>query len=97
MLDDLDWELDRRGHRFVRYADDIRIYVGSERAGQRVLQSIGKHVEQRLKLKVNHGKSAVDWSVRQPCWGSAFTAGMVKSRCGWTRRPASGPRTRSAA
>jgi retron-type reverse transcriptase len=56
MLDGLDWELDRRGHRFVRYADDIRIYVGSERAGQRVLRSISGHVEQRLKLKVNHGE-----------------------------------------
>ena len=50
MLDDLDWELERRGHRFVRFADDSRIYVGSERAGQRVMASITQYVEQRLKL-----------------------------------------------
>jgi RNA-directed DNA polymerase len=82
MLDDLDWELDGRGHRFVRYADDIRIYVGSERAGQRVLQSISGHVEQRLKLKVNHGKSTVGWSVRQPVLGFCFyrRKGEVKVR-----------------
>jgi RNA-directed DNA polymerase len=96
MLDDLDWELDRRGHRFVRYADDIRIYVGSERAGQRVLQSIGKHVEQRLKLKVNHGKSAVDWSARQPLLGFCFHRRRGEVKCGWTRRPVGEPRTRSA-
>jgi RNA-directed DNA polymerase len=59
MLDDLDWELDRRGHRFVRYADDGRIYVRSERAGQRVMESISQYVEQRLKLRVNRQKSAV--------------------------------------
>jgi RNA-directed DNA polymerase len=82
MLDDLDWELDRRGHRFVRYADDIRIYVGSERAGQRVLQSIGGYVERRLKLKVNRGKSAVAWAVRQPFLGFCFyrRRGEVKVR-----------------
>jgi len=51
MLDDLDWELDRRGHRFVRYADDGRIYVRSERAGQRVMESITQYIEQRLKLR----------------------------------------------
>ena len=51
MLDDLDWELERRGHQFVRYADDGRIYVRSERAGQRVMESITQYVEQRLKLQ----------------------------------------------
>ena len=51
MLDDLDWELDRRGHRFVRFADDGRIYVSSERAGQRVMASITQYIEQRLKLQ----------------------------------------------
>jgi retron-type reverse transcriptase len=56
MLDDLDWELERRGHRFVRYADDGRIYVASERAGQRVMQGVTRFVEQRLKLKVNREK-----------------------------------------
>ncbi len=59
MLDDLDWELDRRGHRFVRYADDGRIYVASERAGRRVMASITQYVEQRLKLRVNRQKSVV--------------------------------------
>jgi RNA-directed DNA polymerase len=72
MLDDLDWELDRRGHRFVRYADDGRIYVKSERAGQRVMQSIGEYVERRLKLKVNHQKSAVDPARKRALLGFRF-------------------------
>jgi RNA-directed DNA polymerase len=59
MLDDLDRELERRGHRFVRYADDIRVYVRSERAAARVLDSVGSYVEGRLKLKVNRQKSSV--------------------------------------
>jgi group II intron reverse transcriptase/maturase len=59
VLDELDWELARRGHRFVRYADDCNIYVRSERAGQRAMDSICKFIEQRLRLKVNREKSAV--------------------------------------
>jgi group II intron reverse transcriptase/maturase len=59
VLDELDWELDRRGHRFVRYADDCNIYVRSERAGQRVMASIKQFIERRLRLKVNEQKSAV--------------------------------------
>jgi retron-type reverse transcriptase len=59
MLDDLDWELDRRGHHFVRYADVRRIYVRSRRAGERVTQEITRYVEGRLKLKVNREKSVV--------------------------------------
>ncbi len=59
MLDDLDRELFRRGHRFVRYADDLRIFVRSERAARRVLASVTAVVEQRLKLKVNREKSKV--------------------------------------
>jgi len=59
LLDDLDRELERRGHRFCRYADDCNIYVKSDRAGQRVRQSITAFLEQRLKLKVNAAKSAV--------------------------------------
>lgn len=59
MLDDLDRELFERGHRFVRYADDIRIFVRSERAAHRVLDSITTVIERRLKLKVNRGKSKV--------------------------------------
>ena len=59
MLDELDWELDRRGHRFARYADDCNVYVRSERAGQRVMASLSKFIERRLRLKVNEAKSAV--------------------------------------
>ncbi|MGI5134385.1 group II intron reverse transcriptase/maturase [Streptomyces sp. CA-106110] len=59
MLDDLDRELFRRGHRFVRYADDVRVFVRSERAAHRVLDSVTAVVEQRLKLKVNWEKSKV--------------------------------------
>jgi RNA-directed DNA polymerase len=59
VLDELDWELDRRGHRFVRYADDAKLYVRSERAGQRVMASLTEFIEGRLRLKVNEAKSAV--------------------------------------
>ncbi len=59
VLDELDWELARRGHRFVRYADDCNIYVGSERAGHRVMTSITQFIERRLRLRVNASKSAV--------------------------------------
>lgn len=59
VLDELDQELARRGHRFVRYADDCNIYVRSERAGQRVMASIQSFIERRLRLQVNAGKSAV--------------------------------------
>jgi len=60
VLDDLDKELERRGHRFCRYADDSNIYVQSQRAGERVLASITAFVTKRLKLRVNEEKSAVD-------------------------------------
>jgi group II intron reverse transcriptase/maturase len=59
VLDELDQELERRGHRFVRYADDCNIYVRSEQAGQRVMASIQAFIEKRLRLQVNAGKSAV--------------------------------------
>ena len=59
VLDELDQELTRRGHRFVRYADDANIYVRSERAGQRVMASVKAFIEKRLRLKVNEKKSAV--------------------------------------
>ncbi|MCA1680986.1 MAG: group II intron reverse transcriptase/maturase, partial [Actinobacteria bacterium] len=72
MLDDLDWELDRRGHNFVRYADDGRIYVRSERAGQRVVEGITRYVEQRLKLKVNRQKSVVDRATKRTLLGFGF-------------------------
>jgi RNA-directed DNA polymerase len=65
VLDELDWELARRGHRFVRYADDCNIFVRSERAGQRVMTSIRDFLERRMRLKVNAEKSAVrkPWAV----------------------------------
>jgi group II intron reverse transcriptase/maturase len=59
VLDALDWELDRRGHRFVRYADDGNVYVRSERAGQRVMASLTGFIEGRLRLRINQEKSAV--------------------------------------
>jgi RNA-directed DNA polymerase len=59
VLDELDSELERRGHRFVRYADDCNIYVRSERAGQRVMAGMVSFIERRLRLKVNASKSAV--------------------------------------
>ena len=60
LLDDLDKELERRGHKFCRYADDCNIYVYSEKAGRRVMNSITSFLRKRLKLKVNKSKSAVD-------------------------------------
>jgi RNA-directed DNA polymerase len=59
VLDELDWELERRGHRFVRYADDCNIFVRSERAGHRVMESVSQLIEKRLRLEVNREKSAV--------------------------------------
>jgi RNA-directed DNA polymerase len=60
LLDELDKELERRGHRFCRYADDCNIYVKSKAAGERVMESITRFLEKRLRLKVNRDKSAVD-------------------------------------
>src|SRR5437764_401882 len=59
VLDELDRELERRGHRFARYADDCNIYVRSERAGKRVMESITRFIAVKLQLKVNNEKSAV--------------------------------------
>lgn len=59
LLDDLDKELERRGHRFVRYADDCNVYVRSQKAGERVLLSLERFLSDRLRLKVNREKSAV--------------------------------------
>jgi len=59
LLDDLDKELEKRGHRFVRYADDCNIYVKTERSGGRVMDSVEKYLARKLKLKVNREKSAV--------------------------------------
>ncbi len=59
LLDDLDKELERRGHRFCRYADDCKIYVQSQAAGERVMASVVAFLEGKLRLKVNRTKSAV--------------------------------------
>lgn len=66
LLDEVDRELERRGHRFVRYADDCNVYVRSQRAGERVLQGL-RDCYTRLALKVNEGKTAVG-----PVWGRKF-------------------------
>lgn len=74
MLHELDMELEKRGHRFCRYADDSNIYVKSQRAGERVMSSITEFIEQRLKLKVNRDKSAVDYVSRRKFLGFSFYA-----------------------
>jgi len=73
VLDELDKELERRGHRFVRYADDCNIYVKSARAGERVMKSITRFITDKLKLKVNQGKSAVDKPSMRKFLGYSFT------------------------
>src|ERR1022692_3456408 len=80
VLDELDRELGRRGHRFVRYADDCNIYVRSERAGQRVMESITRFITQKLKLKVNEVKSAVARPQERKFLGFSFTAGPEVKR-----------------
>jgi RNA-directed DNA polymerase len=79
MLDDLDRELERRGHRFVRYADDCNIYVRSERAGERVMAGVKEYLERRLRLKVNEQKSAVGKPSERKFLGYSFT-NEVKAR-----------------
>ncbi len=59
LLDELDRELEKRGHRFVRYADDLLVLVKSERAGQRVKASLTKYLDRKLRLPVNEAKSQV--------------------------------------
>lgn len=61
LLDDLDKELERRGHKFCRYADDVNIYVHTQRAGERVMASVTRFLEKRLRLRINREKSAVDY------------------------------------
>lgn len=80
ILDDLDKELEKRGHKFCRYADDCNIYVKSERAGQRVMKSITDFIEKKLKLKVNKEKSAVDRPWKRKFLGFSFYLWKGKSR-----------------
>ena len=80
MLDVLDKELEKRGHRFVRYADDCNIYVRSKRAGERVMASVSDFLARRLKLTVNADKSAVDRPVARAFLGFSFTAERTTRR-----------------
>ncbi len=80
VLDELDRELGRRGHRFARYADDCNIYVGSERAGRRVMGSITLFISKKLKLKVNSEKSAVARPWERKFLGFSFTAKAPQKR-----------------
>jgi RNA-directed DNA polymerase len=75
LLDDLDRELERRGHRFVRYADDCNIYVRSIRAGERIRAGIRGFLQQRLRLQVNEEKSAVDRATQRGFLGFRFLGG----------------------
>jgi RNA-directed DNA polymerase len=73
VLNELDQEMERRGHRFVRYADDCNVYVRSQRAGERVMESITRFITGRLKLKVNSEKSAVARPQERKFLGFSFT------------------------
>ena len=82
MLDDVDKELEKRGHKFCRYADDCNIYVKSKRAGLKVMDSITRIIENELKLKVNKDKSAVDIVSKRKFLGFSFyfVKGVAKIR-----------------
>jgi len=72
VLDELDRELEKRGHRFVRYADDCNIYVQSQRAAERVKATVTRYIEKKLRLKVNEEKSAVDLATKRQFLGFSF-------------------------
>ena len=80
VLDELDKELESRGHKFVRYADDSNVYVKSKRSGERVMRSISKFITKRLKLKVNESKSAVDIPQNRKFLGFTLTGGKNPNR-----------------
>lgn len=80
VLDELDKELEARGHRFCRYADDSNIYVRSIRSGERVMTSISRFITGRLKLKVNASKSAVGQPQKRSFLGFSFTGGKSPNR-----------------
>ena len=89
VLDELDRELERRGHRFVRYADDCNIYVRSEKAGRRVMASLTRFIERRLKLQINAEKSAV----ARP-WQRSFLGFTVRNDPAFRRCIANKPMAR---
>mgnify|MGYP000471436793 FL=1 len=78
MLDPLDKELEKRGHKFARYADDFTILVKSERAGERVLESISQYLQRRLKLVVNTTKSQVVKTSQCKFLGFTFKRGRIQ-------------------
>ena len=80
VLDEFDQELERRGLRFARYADDCNVYVGSRRAGERVMASITRFITTKLKLKVNEQKSAVARPWERKFLGFSFTANREPKR-----------------
>ncbi len=82
VLNELDKELQARGHRFVRYADDCSIYVKSEKSAQRVMETITKHIESKLKLKVNRSKSKVSRPIESTLLGFS----IYRSEKGWEIR-----------
>jgi group II intron reverse transcriptase/maturase len=77
LLDDLDRELERRGHRFCRYADDCNVYVGSRAAGERVMRTLTRFLKEHLRLSVNLTKSAVDRPWTRKFLGFSFTSQRV--------------------
>jgi RNA-directed DNA polymerase len=80
LLDDFDKELEKRGHRFCRYADDCNIYVKSEKAGKRVMETATRYLTKKLKLKVNLGKSAVDKPCNRKFLGFCFGQGLITKK-----------------
>ncbi len=80
VLDELDRELEQRGHHFVRYGDDCNIYVRSQRAGERVMESMRRFITYRLKLKINQSKSAVARPCERKFLGFSFTRGKHAHR-----------------
>jgi RNA-directed DNA polymerase len=80
LLDGLDRELEKRGHRFVRYADDCNVYVRSKRAGCRVMRSVSEYLSERLRLKVNEAKSAVARPWQRKFLGFSFTRFDLRRR-----------------
>lgn len=77
VLDDFDHELEKRGHKFVRYADDCNIYVKTPRAGERVMKSVKEFIEKKLKLKVNEKKSKVAKPSKRKFLGFSFLGGAI--------------------
>jgi len=90
MLDDLDKELERRGHRFVRYADDIRVFVKTKRSAERVLDNVSDFVEKKLKLKVNQQKSKTTPAQKSEMLGFVSGSAKVMSQFAFQRAQSAG-------